>query len=1002
MRDRWCAVAARGVENDFVRRLGQEGLTTPEDLADVLAESEPDFTTATPVWLEILVAAANRRDLPTPGHSAAAPGHELDRLLAPLLEEAQARLIGRAPRTPNVADAVANDLRDWLRRDLSRLAGPCVDTQLAAYRARAGQPVRDDLWRRFEDAALAGGLFGIWDSYPVLARLVGVRLLDWIDRSTELLVRFEADRAAVAALLALDDAPRLEGVTVAESEPHNGHAAVAVCTVSGTPVVYKPKDLSAEALLAELVEWSAGIGVDLGPATEVLVRDGYGWVGYVERAPVDDEGAQRFYARIGRLAALLFALGGNDAHAQNVVARGDVPVVIDAETVLQPTLPGADDRPAVEWVHDGMMLPRWLRVAGAAVDLSATGAPGTTLRRTELHWRDPGGPQMALVPVSVVVGDFPSAVRSASGELYRPEDHAEEILSGFGQAWQQVSSHVADFTGPGGWLDRLADVRVRVLVRLTRTYTRLLDTGLDPRLLRSGLERSIHLDHVARTAFDRDAGQWLALAEAERRMLEDGDVPFFSVRAKAPALCSPDGSELIRFAESSLARARRRLTVLDDGNLDLQSKVARASLAIAPTGCRSTSFAAASGERHDRGGVGIAAATAAVAARMSVQVSTFGGPAAPLGLVVASPSQWALEVPGPGLYDGRIGIAVALAAGAAALNDRALARLAREVAAPVLEDAGARARRLVLGRGIGGQDGIGGIMVGLTLFERITEATDPLLPQAFSSLARAVNADDLDAANPLDLFTGLPALVAGLAAGAQVGWETESPLGRVALRRLMDAVAAHLAAVKDGAAAPRNGFLRGDAGLAALLAGVARLETPESEEACALMAGLLAAESARFDPELGGWPDPSAASDGLGSGWCTGSPGIALSRALIAQRDLTIDMRRALAGLGTDRLPRDTLCCGMAGRVGVLQTISTSALLDAEGREYCRSALGEATTALAAAAQEGDLRLGAPPSPISPLGLFEGLGGVLYALARASRPDLPSVLAWGADPGTKK
>jgi lantibiotic modifying enzyme len=248
-----------------------------------------------------------------------------------------------------------------------------------------------------------------------------------------------------------------------------------------------------------------------------------------------------------------------------------------------------------------------------------------------------------------------------------------------------------------------------------------------------------------------------------------------------------------------------------------------------------------------------------------------------------------------------------------------------------------------------------------------------------------------------------------------VGWETETPVGAGARRRLMDAVAAHLAAPKSGAAVARNGFAHGAAGLAALLARVAEVWAGGSEEALALAAGLVAAESARFDPDLGGWRDarPGADPDAPGPGWCNGSPGIALSRTLVAQAiagsavsdhgrlgdNLAVDCRRAFEGLGTDRLPRDTLCCGRAGRLAVLQTISGSTALDVDGRARCRLMLDEATADLASAALVGNLSLGAPPAPIAPLGLFQGLGGVLYALAQVSRPDLPAVLAWGADLG---
>ena len=991
-------------------------------LAEVLAEPSPGGDAAAgqlPTWLDVLVAAADRSSPPCLTPNPVGPGHELDQLIAPLLDEAMDMLASRVPAERDISGTAVADLRDWLRRDLSRLAGPCVDSRLAAFRVGAGPVIPDDLWLRFQQQTISSGLFDLWDTYPVLARLVAVRLIDWVDRSAEIIERFIADREALRQLLGLSGRPTLESVEAAGSDPHNGHAGVAVCTVSGRRVVYKPKDLSAEVLLSELIVWCNRTGLDLGPATEVLARDGYGWVSYVENAPVDAAGAQRFFTRIGRLTALLFALGGNDAHAENVVACGDTPVVVDAETVLQPTLPSEDGRAATGWVHDGMVLPRWLRIGGAAVDLSATGAPGTSWRRTELRWRSAGDPQMELVPVQNAVSDFPSAVRSPAGELYRPEDHEEEILDGFREGWRLLAENAAAFTRPGGWLDRLAAVRVRVLLRMTRTYIRLLDTALDPALMRSGVQRSIHLDHVARAAFDRDADGWLRLADAERRMLEDGDVPFFSVRAADPALTAADGSVLVTFEESSLLRARRRIAELDVGRLEVQCDVARASLSVAPAGCRAEAFATAPADRARAiDGTDGGAAAAAVAARMVAQVRRFGGAAAPLGLVAASPSQWSIDVPGPGLYDGRTGLAVAFAAGAAALGDRDLALLAHEVAEPVLATATARPRRLVLSYGLGGQDGVGGILLGLALVARMTSAAaenaDPL-ELAFRTLCDAVTREEVERADPLDLLAGLPGFVAGLTAGAQLGWPIQPAIGDLARRRLMDAVTSHVAAVEAGTAAAYNGFSHGDSGLAAVLSGLVDVRTDGWEQALELTTALVAMESARFDPALSGWADlrPGAEATGRGPGWCNGSPGIALSRAVIARRlraagqaddspllaTASLDLRRSRDGLGAEQLPRDTLCCGTAGRVAVLQTVAQTSLDDGGTLAGCDELFGEASGSLSSAVIEGRLRLGAPPSPLAPLGLFQGLGGVLLALAQAACPDVAPVLAWGADLG---
>jgi hypothetical protein len=368
-RARWCATAARGVDADFVVRLNHLGLFDPGDLARVLTETGSGQVAAAPQWLEILEAASRR---PSSGTDRVVAGHELDAVLAPLLEEALDRLAAsnRDVLRAGVSEDAVVGLRDGLRRDLSRVMGPCIDTELSASRVRLGTPVPQDLWQRFEQDLGTSGLFGLWDDYPVLARLVGVRLLDWIDRSAELLRRFVLDRPELARTFGIAGEPQLESVELAGSDPHNGHAEVAVCTVSGQRLVYKPKDLSAEALWSDLIRWANRVGLDLGEPGEVLLGDGYGWAGYVEQLPADALGARRFYERCGRLAAMLFVLGGNDAHAENVIACGDTPVVIDAETLLQPTIPTEDGERSPEWVSDALLLPRWLRIGGTAVGRS--------------------------------------------------------------------------------------------------------------------------------------------------------------------------------------------------------------------------------------------------------------------------------------------------------------------------------------------------------------------------------------------------------------------------------------------------------------------------------------------------------------------------------------------------------------------------------------------------------------------------------------------------------
>src|SRR5262249_37519406 len=81
---------------------------------------------------------------------------------------------------------------------------------------------------------------------------------------------------------------------------------------------------------------------DEPPATrirvpEVVCRDGYGWAAYVEHRYCTDEMELRtFYRGLGQWLAVMRLLGGSDLHAENLVAAGPVPVVVDCETLFTP------------------------------------------------------------------------------------------------------------------------------------------------------------------------------------------------------------------------------------------------------------------------------------------------------------------------------------------------------------------------------------------------------------------------------------------------------------------------------------------------------------------------------------------------------------------------------------------------------------------------------------------------------------------------------------------
>src|SRR5262249_16926743 len=116
---------------------------------------------------------------------------------------------------------------------------------------------------------------------------------------------------------------------LAESH-HNGRSGVALTFGSGIQLVYKPRDLSAEQAVCEVLDWLNERGAPLRLyCPRVLTRAEYGWMEHVPHQPcLDRAQVRRFYTRAGMLLAVTYALRATDCHNENLIARGEHPVIV--------------------------------------------------------------------------------------------------------------------------------------------------------------------------------------------------------------------------------------------------------------------------------------------------------------------------------------------------------------------------------------------------------------------------------------------------------------------------------------------------------------------------------------------------------------------------------------------------------------------------------------------------------------------------------------------------
>lgn len=272
----------------------------------------------------------------------------------------------------------------------------------------------------------------------------------------EAVARLADDRAEIIkTLMGGRDPGPLTAVEPTTGDPHQGGRSVLFLRFSeyAEPLVYKPRPLTSATFYARLVDWLNERLPQLELATApALPKSDYGWAKFVRSAPCRTaEEAERFYYRQGALLALLHATNGTDMHADNLIARGDQPILVDTETLLHPalyhpTLLAAD--PALvalgQSVHQTILLPTLLHSAHGTSDISGLGGHGDSMTQNR--------------PV-------------LDGVLLEPADHLPELLRGFGDAYGTISRHADSFIE---LLEGSSDTTFRVVVRPTRTYAELL------------------------------------------------------------------------------------------------------------------------------------------------------------------------------------------------------------------------------------------------------------------------------------------------------------------------------------------------------------------------------------------------------------------------------------------------------------------------------------------------------------------------------------------------
>lgn len=793
----------------------------------------------------------------------------------------------------------------------------------------------------------------------------------------------------------------LTGVEPLADDTHgDGRAVTKLSFDCGTTVVYKPRPVEAGERFYELLtDLNEHLSVPPFTAPAYLDCGSYGWMEWVPDEECADEAAVgRYYERAGALVAVAYLTEFTDCHHENLVAAGEQPTLVDAETVFHPRF-APDERPAGDdaagarrqSVVLSALVPRkhddddalGTATAGIAVGAEPTTVPGVTVPRLAAAGSD-------VVDVTEVPGEVePEAnVPTVDGEPALPEAYADEIVAGFRETYETLVA-LTD----RGEIDlgaRFADVENRLVYRPTMQYTRLIDDLQSSQTLSDGVRVDVELAELAASVCREGVDDPpTAVVEAERAALVRLDPPRFGARVDGTALFRDSEPVGTAAAESGLTVARDRLDEAGASDLAAQTEYVRGAFDGPLVDDRQGSPPADppvpdAGERR----------RAAVTAWERIDEAAQWVDGVPywewIGPWADDPTL-SLQYADESLYFGRPGIALLPAALYRVTGDERFRSAARAVLSPTRERV-----ETVVGEGVealGGTSGVGAVAYGLATVGDLLDDGEMIddARRASSGLSsEAIAADETYDAVGGAAGTALALLAVADRTGdeAFLAWARECGDRLVEAQRPVDAGGA--AWDTELGEAPLTGLAHGSSGAAYALARLSTATGRSDYEAAVCDA--LDYEAAVYDPDRENWRDFRPNTAPFVDQWCHGRTGVVLARLGVADHlgadrgDVRLD--RAVASVAEPTQVRDHLCCGVAGRVELS--------VEAHRRGRSVPSAGPAAGRLVERVDaDGGIVDRSGARHVHDPSLFCGLAGVGYTLLRTEHPEtLPSVLLW--------
>ena len=393
-------------------------------------------------------------------------------------------------------------------------------------------------------------IFQILELYPGLYRSLLNETSHFINYCSEFFTIFEKNKESVFKLFGLSKDTKIKQISGGMGDPHNGGKSVkAVNFDNGAKIIYKPHTCQNEMLFYELTDFLYRKMHLSVRKIKILSYDTHCWGEFiVPEECISMEEIERFYKRIGVLAFVSYMLGTGDLHAENLIACGEYPILVDLENLVNQSLRKEDPIQGCftkSVLFSGLLpVPHWNKNGRGVVLGGLSFEENQKLPVKIPVIKDYGTLDMRVEYEHPVVKSLDNVPRYR-GQRIDFRGYESEIIDGFREVYWISLQHKEE-------LQRLTEkhikkIRNRVIFEDTQKYAMLISSSFHPDLLLDAADREVFLNLTRKGR----TPEFDAISAREVESMRDRDISYFYQMGEEREIYSGDDRTVYAVTEKT-------------------------------------------------------------------------------------------------------------------------------------------------------------------------------------------------------------------------------------------------------------------------------------------------------------------------------------------------------------------------------------------------------------------------------------------------------------------